>query len=309
MIYTCTLNTAIDLYVAVKELKPDTVNRTHDEDYQPNGKGVNVSIMLKKLGIDSVSLGFIAGFSGKYIEDSLRDLGIKTDFVKVDGITRINVFINSTEEYKIVNQGPMIQPNEQEQLLAKIKAIPANSILIVSGSLPKGVPESIIIDIAKICEERRVKLVLDTSVSTVIDTLPYKPFLLKPNEEELANLFHKQHPLSESELIKYGMKLLKKGAQHVLVSRGKEGALFLSKKDLLKATSPLGQVVNTACSGDAMLATFIGKQIQKHTLEDALSHAVATGASTAFSKGLSDLTDVPDLLEEVTINPIKEALT
>ncbi|RJS62732.1 1-phosphofructokinase [Priestia filamentosa] len=307
MIYTCTLNTAIDLYVAVDELKPDRVNRTHDEDYQPNGKGVNVSIMLKRHGIDSIALGFIAGFSGQYIEDSLKELGIQTNFVQVDGITRINVFINSTKEYKIVNQGPMIQTHEQEQLLTKIKAISAGNTLVVSGSLPKGVPQSIIIDIAKICAARDIKLVLDTSVSTVIDTLDYKPFLLKPNEEELADLFHKKHPLSEAELVECGTELLKKGAQHVLVSRGKEGALYLSRNNILKVTSPQGQVVNTACSGDAMLATFISKQIQNYTVEEALSQAVATGASTAFSKGLSDLKDISTLIKDVTITPYKEA--
>lgn len=307
VLYTCTMNTAIDLYVAVDELKPDTVNRTHDEDYQPNGKGVNVSIMLKRLGIESVALGFIAGFSGRYIEESLLEMGIKTDFVKVDGITRINVFINSENEYKLVNQGPMIQQKEQEILLKKVKEIPAGSMLIVSGSLPKGVSDSILVDIAKICSKHDVKLVLDSSVCTVIETLEYKPYLLKPNEEEVANLFNKAHPLSETELIECGKELLKQGAQNVIISRGKDGALYFSQEDLLKATSPQGQVVNTACSGDAMLAAFIGKRMQENSLEDALAHAVATGASTAFSKGLSDLADIPSLLNQVTISAYKGA--
>ncbi|WP_408008146.1 1-phosphofructokinase [Pseudalkalibacillus sp. A8] len=307
MIYTCTLNTAIDLYVAVDELKPNTVNRTYDEDYQPNGKGVNVSIMLKRLGIDNVALGFIAGFSGHYIKDSLYELGIQTDFVEIDGITRINVFINSMDEYKIVNQGPMIQPNEQEQLLNKIKEIPPRSTLVVSGSLPKGVPDSIIVDIAKICYERDVKLVLDTSVGTVMETLAYKPSLLKPNEEEAASFFNKAHPLSETELIECGKELLEKGAQSVIISRGKDGALYFSHEGLLKATSPQGQVVNTACSGDTMLATFIGKEMQKHSVKDALANAVAAGASTAFSKGLSDLKDIPSLLKQVIITDYKGA--
>ncbi|ASN04529.1 1-phosphofructokinase [Virgibacillus necropolis] len=308
MIYTCTMNPAIDMYVAVNELKPNTVNRTHDEDYQPNGKGVNVSIMLKKLGIDSIALGFIAGFTGEFIQDSLSELGIETDFVSVDGITRVNVFINSTSEYKIVNQGPFIKPIEQETFLEKIKAIPSGSTLIVSGSLPKGVSDSIITDIAKVCEERGIKLVLDTSVGSVIDTLEYKPYLLKPNEEELANLFHKHHSLSEKELIHYGKELLKRGAQHVLVSRGKDGALYFFEENLIKVTAPQGQVVNTACAGDSMLGTFIGKLVQNEPIEDALAYATAIGASTAFSKGLSDLKDITRLVEEVSITQIKEEL-
>lgn len=301
MIYTCTMNTAIDLYVAVDELKPDSVNRTHDEDYQPNGKGINVSIMLKRLGIDSVALGFIGGFSGKYIADSLQEFNIQTDLIEVEGITRINVFINANEEYKIVNQGPTIGSNKLNQLISKIQAIPAGSTLVVSGSLPKGVPESIIVDIAKICADNGVSLVLDTSVGTVNETLAYKPYLLKPNEEEVADLFQKAHPLSEVELIECGKKLLERGAKHVIISRGKAGALYFSKDNLLKANSPQGKVVNTACSGDALLATFIGKKMQAYSLEEALAQAVATGASTAFSRGLSDLSDIGELRKQVKI--------
>ena len=305
VIYTCTLNTAIDLYVELEELIPDSVNRTFDEDYQPNGKGVNVSIMLKRLGIESVALGFIAGFTGKYIEDSLREMDIQTDFVEVDGITRVNVFINSTEEYKIVNQGPVIQLAEQKLLLNKIKEIPTGSMLVLSGSLPKGVPDSIIVDIAQTCQTQGIQLVLDTSVDTVADTLIYRPFLLKPNEEEVADILKKKKPLSEEGLIECGNELLQRGAQQVIISRGKNGALYFSQDDLLKVTSPQGKVVNTACSGDSMLATFIGKRLQDRTIGDALSQAVAVGASTAFSKGLSDLKDIPDLLKQVTITNYK----
>ncbi len=306
VIYTCTMNTAIDLYVALDELKPDTVNRTHDEDYQPNGKGVNVSIMLKKYGINNVALGFIGGFTGKFINDSLIELGIKTGFIEVDGITRINVFINSDEEYKVVNQGPEISNNELKQLLDKIKSIPSGNTLVVSGSLPKGVPDSVIIDIAKICAQNNVKLVLDTSVSTVKETLPYKPYLLKPNEEEVAAIFQQAHPLSEEELVGCGKELIKMGAQHVIISRGAEGALYFSKDNLLKTNSPKGDVVNTACSGDALLATFLGKKMQEVPLDKALTYAVATGASTAFSKGLSDLSDIETLIKQVEVISYEE---
>ena len=305
VIYTCTMNTAIDLYVAVDELKPNKVNRTHDEDYQPNGKGINVSIMLKKLGIDSIALGFVGGFSGKYIDDSLQDLDIQTDLIEVEGITRINVFINADEEYKIVNQGPRIDSNKINQLTRQIKAIPTGSMLVVSGSLPKGVPDSIIVDIAEICAENGVKLVLDTSIGTVNEALAYKPYLLKPNEEEVADLFQKAHPLSEMELIECGESLLERGAQHVIISRGGEGALYFSKNNILKATSPQGKVVNTACSGDSLLAAFIGKNRQDFSLEESLVYAVATGASTAFSKGLSYLSDVQELRKQVQVTSFK----
>ncbi|GGK03735.1 tagatose-6-phosphate kinase [Lentibacillus kapialis] len=309
MIYTCTMNAAIDMYVEVDEMKPNAVNRTNDEDYQANGKGINVSIMLKKLGIESTALGFIAGFTGAYIEDFLSESGIQSDFVYADGTTRINVFINAESEYKIVNQGPHIKVSEQEALLNGIKAIPGGSTLVVSGSLPRGVPESVIVEIAEVCKMNNVKLVLDTSVSSVWDTLTYEPYLLKPNEEELANLYHQTRKLTEQEIIKYGKDLLKRGAQHVIVSRGKEGSIYVSKERLLKATSPQGTVVNTACSGDTMLAAFMAKKQQHESLENALKYASAVGASTAFSRGLSNLKDIAALQKEVNVYQMKEEIT
>ncbi|MER3125228.1 1-phosphofructokinase [Bacillus pumilus] len=304
MIYTCTLNPAIDLYIALKEMKANAVNRTEDEDYQPNGKGVNVSIMLKKYGFTSTALGFIAGFSGSYIEQSLKDLSIQTDFISVEGITRINVFINTTEEYKLVNQGPAIEEKALHAFREKIAAIPQGGILIMSGSLPKGVPASIFSDVAAICHQHNVKFILDTSSAAVLDTLQYKPYLLKPNEEEIAAFFGKTHPMSEKELIQSGEKLIEMGAEQVLVSRGGEGALFITKDAIFKGNAPTGTVVNTACSGDAMLAAFLSKQLEGHSPEECLRYGIATGASTAFSKGLSDLHDIHSLIEQVHIDKI-----
>lgn len=304
MIYTCTLNPAIDLYIALKEMRANAVNRTEDEDYQPNGKGVNVSIMLKKYGFTSTALGFIAGFSGSYIEQSLKDLSIQTDFISVEGITRINVFINTTEEYKLVNQGPAIEEKALHAFREKIAAIPQGGILIMSGSLPKGVPASIFSEVAAICHQQKVKFILDTSSAAVLKTLQYKPYLLKPNEEEIAAFFGKTHPLSEKELIQSGENLIEMGAEQVLISRGGEGALFITKDAVFKGNAPTGTVVNTACSGDAMLAAFLSKHLEEHSPEQCLRYGIATGASTAFSKGLSDLHDIDSLIEQVHIQKI-----
>ena len=304
MIYTCTLNPAIDLYIALKEMRADTVNRTEDEDYQPNGKGVNVSIMLKKYGFTSTALGFIAGFSGSYIEQSLKDLSIQTDFIPVDGITRINVFINTTEEYKLVNQGPAIEAKALDAFREKISTIPKGSIFIMSGSLPKGVPASIFSEIAAICHQNNVKFILDTSSKAVLETLQYKPYLLKPNEEEMAAFFGKTHRLSETELVESGRKLIEMGAEQVLISRGGEGALFRTNEAVFKGNAPIATVVNTACSGDAMLAAFLSKQLEGQPHEECLRYGIATGASTAFSKGLSDLHDIDSLIEQIHIQNI-----
>lgn len=285
-------------------MRANAVNRTEDEDYQPNGKGVNVSIMLKKYGFTSTALGFIAGFSGSYIEQSLKDLSIQTDFISVEGITRINVFINTTEEYKLVNQGPAIEEKALHAFREKIAAIPQGGILIMSGSLPKGVPASIFSEVAAICHQQKVKFILDTSSAAVLETLQYKPYLLKPNEEEIAAFFGKTHPLSEKELIQSGEKLIEMGAEQVLISRGEEGALFITKDAVFKGNAPTGTVVNTACSGDAMLAAFLSKHLEGHSPEECLRYGIATGASTAFSKGLSDLHDIDSLIEQVHIQKI-----
>lgn len=301
MIYTCTMNAAIDLYVELDTLQPEVVNRTTDEDYQPNGKGVNVSIMLKRHGIDSVAMGFVAGFTGQFIEQSLDALGVETDFVHVDGITRVNVFMNADKEYKLVNQGPSISEEKQQQLLSKIENINKGDTLVVSGSVPKNVSETILVEIAKRCESKGIEFVLDTSITSPNEILKYKPFLLKPNEEELASFFQLKHQLSEDEIIHYGRKLLALGAKQVLVSRGAEGSIFMNEDTCLILTSPKGTVLNTACSGDALLATFIGLYKKGNSLEESLARATATGASTAFSKGLSDLQDIPQLVKQVQI--------
>ncbi|AUJ24821.1 1-phosphofructokinase [Virgibacillus dokdonensis] len=304
MIYTCTMNTAIDLYVAMEALNPNAVNRTHDEDYQPNGKGVNVSVMLNKMGIPNTALGFIGGFTGHFIKEELEKLGIATDFIEVAGNTRINVFINADEEYKIVNQGPSIPQEAMHQLLDKIANIPTGSTLIVSGSLPKGVDDQVLITIAQICDRNHVKLVLDSSSTVVLETLAYEPYLLKPNEDELAHLFGEQS-LSEEQIIAYGKELIERGARHVIISRGEEGAVYLDGQQVLKASSPKGKVVNTACAGDALLASYIAKTIEKESIAEALIYAIATGASTAFSKGLSDLSDILELKHQVHITNLR----
>ncbi|RFA35635.1 1-phosphofructokinase [Virgibacillus dokdonensis] len=304
MIYTCTMNTAIDLYVAMEALNPNAVNRTYDEDYQPNGKGVNVSVMLNKMGIPNTALGFIGGFTGHFIKEELEKLGIATDFIEVAGNTRINVFINADEEYKIVNQGPSIPQEAMHQLLDKIANIPTGSTLIVSGSLPKGVDDQVLITIAQICDRNHVKLVLDSSSTVVLETLAYEPYLLKPNEDELAHLFG-EPSLSEEQIIAYGKELIERGARHVIISRGEKGAVYVDGQQVLKASSPKGKVVNTACAGDALLASYIAKTIEKEPIAEALIYAIATGASTAFSKGLSDLSDILELKHHVHITNLR----
>ncbi|MGG0554737.1 1-phosphofructokinase [Priestia aryabhattai] len=306
MIYTCTLNPAIDLFVDVDSLDPFVVNRTNTEDYQANGKAINISILLKRMGLDNTALGFIGGFTGKYIENELQQQGIETNFVEIDGITRINTFVRAGEkEYKIVNKGPLISEKKKDEMLQKIKSIPKGSVLFVSGSLPKGLSEETFIEIAEIASYNNLKLILDVSSKKLLDCLAYHPYLIKPNKEELEYLFNKEK-LSEDEIILLGKELLQKGAERVLISLGEEGALYLSNQETIRVTSPKGEVINTACAGDALLSSFVGKLKSGSSIEEALVYASATGASTAFSMGLSDLSDIEHLVEEIDVKHLSE---
>ena len=302
-IYTCTLNLAIDLFIETDTMEPFTVNRTKDDDIQANGKGVNVSLILKMLGVDTTALGFRAGFTGNYIEDYLQEKEISTDFIEVPGMTRINVFtqVNQTkEEYKLVNQGPEIPQEKVEAFLGQIKALEAEDYLCISGSLPRGVESAILVEISRICEERGIQLIIDSSYQEVMNCLPYRPFLLKPNEEELASWFGEIIDSEEAYLF-YGQQLLEAGAQNVLLSLGGEGAILFTQEKILRGNSPKGKVVNTACAGDTLLGTFLAGYLTKQPLEETLRKSLAAGSSTAFRKGLTDFSDVEELSKQIEI--------
>lgn len=302
-IYTCTMNLAIDLFIETDTMNPFTVNRTKDDDIQANGKGVNVSLVLKMLGVTTTALGFRAGFTGNYIEDYLREKAISTDFIEVPGMTRINVFtqVNQTkEEYKLVNQGPEIPPEKIHAFLDQIRNLQAKDYLCISGSLPRGVESAILVEISQICEARGIHLILDSSYQEVMDCLPYRPFLLKPNEEELESWFGQVIDTEEAYLF-YGQQLLEAGAQNVLLSLGGEGAIFFTKDKIIRGNSPKGKVVNTACAGDTLLGTFLAGYLTNQPLEETLRKSLAAGSSTAFRKGLTDFLDVEELSKQIEI--------
>ncbi|MGY3748758.1 1-phosphofructokinase [Vagococcus acidifermentans] len=308
MIYTVTMNPAIDLFCQTRELVPKRVNRTTKDDIQPNGKGVNISFILRQLGIDSVAYGFSAGFTGAFIQEALTEKKIREDFVRVDGMTRINVFINvenQQTEYKVVNPGPVVELDAQAELLAKIEQIDRGDTLCVSGSLPQGCSPTILVDIAAICHRRGIRLVMDTSYREVLACLAYQPYLLKPNEEELSEWFG-ETLADEAELIEYAQKLVSEGCQQVLLSLGSEGAVLIDGEVILRGNAPNGQVVNTACAGDTLLGTFLGCRMQGCSKEESLKQAIAAGSSTAFREGLTDFSDTDALAQQITIKRMEE---
>lgn len=303
MIYTCTMNLAIDLYMGTEELIPFEVNRMQEADYQPNGKGVNVSFILKELGIDNTALGFCGGFTGEFIKTELEKKGITTDFVAVDGINRINVFTRvkaQNLEYKMVNAGPTVKPEQIEALLAKIATLTSEDTLVVSGSNPVGVEFWVLESIAKLSVEKGFKFVLDHSSAFVPTLFSYNPYLLKPNDEELAHWVGKE-TLTVPEMVMYGKEFVKKGVGKLLISLGKEGAVLITPETVLQVTAPKGEVVNTACAGDTLLGTYLASIHQGLSEQEALIKAVAAGSSTAFRAGLTDFSDVDVLSQQIMI--------
>lgn len=302
-IYTCTMNLAIDLFIETEEMHPFMVNRTKEDDIQANGKGVNVSLVLKMLDFPSTALGFSAGFTGKYIEDYLQQKQIQTEFIEVPGMTRINVFtqVNQTgEEYKLVNQGPEIPQTAVHNFLNQIRALQAEDYLCVSGSLPRGLSPKVLIEISRICQEKGIHLIIDSSDQEVMDCLPYRPFLLKPNEEELSSWFGRKMVTDEDYFV-YGQRLVELGAENVLLSLGEKGAILFTKDRVFRGNSPKGKVVNTACAGDTMLGAFLAGYMNRRPLDETLRKSIAAGSSTAFRKGLTDFLDVEGLSKQIKI--------
>ncbi|MDK6804727.1 1-phosphofructokinase [Aerococcus sp. UMB7834] len=312
MFYTCTLNPAIDLFIDTNKLLPNTVNRTNNYDVIANGKGVNVSLILKKLGIDSCALSIGGGFTFHFIEDYLHEQGIDTHFIQTEGTTRINVFTRVREadlEYKLVNPGPQVSKETLDSLMTKIYTLNSDDFLIVSGSFAKGISPDQLITLAELSSAQGFQLIVDTSYTTVMDCLPYKPLLIKPNEEEIASWFEisDEVELTFDDYIHYAKILITKGAQNILLSLGSQGALFINKDTVLYGNAPKGKVINTACSGDTMLGTFIAYCQQGSSYEEALRYSLAAGSSTAFTTALTDFTDTDDLAKEISIKRIEGA--
>ena len=308
MIYTCTLNPAIDLFIETDHLEPEIVNRTNSYDIQPNGKGVNVSFIMKHLGVDNVAWGVGGGFTSNFIEQSLEDKGIPTEFTHIEGISRINVFtrvVDTDTEYKEVNNGPEVSPEKVAEFLTKVATLTKADKLVVSGSFSKGIPADIIVKISEMAEAQGFGLVIDTSYPDVVKAIKHQPFLIKPNDEELLSWFDQPRTDDLNVLIKYSKLLLEQGAQNILLSLGSKGALFVNKMQVLFGNAPKIKVVNTACSGDTMLGTFLAGMEQKMSLEDNLKRSIAAASSTAASAGLTDFSDVDDLMKQIEIKQLE----
>lgn len=303
MVYTVTLNPALDYEVLVDGFRAGGLNRTSREHMHFGGKGVNVSTVLHSLGVETVALGFVAGFTGDALEDGLKSGGIRTDFVRLEeGLTRVNVKIRSGgggDETEINSQGPVIPAPALEALLQKLDRLREGDALVLAGSLPAGLPGDVYQKILTRVEGRGVLTVVDAARDVLRGVLPYRPFLIKPNRAELGELFGKE-ALTEEEILSLAGSLQEQGARNVLVSMGGEGSVLLDESGVRRRLgTPPGTVRHTVGAGDSMVAGFLAGWLETRDYAAAHRMGAAAGSATAFSDGLATGPEVRALLAEL----------
>lgn len=296
MVYTVTFNPAIDYVVHTGEMKLGATNRSEREEMYFGGKGINVSIVLRELGIKSKALGFTAGFTGEAIENGLADMGIDTDFVRLEkGNSRINVKIKSAEETELNGQGPDIDDKAIATLFEKLDKLSDGDTLILAGSIPSSLPSDIYERILERLSGKQIKVVVDATKNLLLNVLKYKPFLIKPNDHELGEMFGVEL-ITDDEIEKYARKLQDMGAVNVLISMAGDGAMLIDefgKKHRCGVCR--GTVKNSVGAGDSMVAGFTAGSINGD-YEYALKLGTAAGGATAFSDGLATKEKISELL-------------
>lgn len=298
MIYTVTFNPSLDYIVNVPGFTCGRVNRTREEKIFPGGKGINVSMVLKNLGYENTALGFYAGFTGNELQRLVEEKGICADFIPVaEGMSRINVKIRGDEESEINGQGPAILNDDIEKLYEKLEKLRDGDILVMAGSIPDVMPQTIYMDIMKYLADRNLKIVVDATKDLLVNVLQYHPFLIKPNNHELGEIFGATFK-ERSEVIPYAKKLQKMGAKNVLISMAGDGAVLVAEDgNVYESEAPKGKVVNSVGAGDSMVAGFLAGYLQSGSYQDAFHMGVCTGSASAFSEELATKAEVEQLLK------------
>jgi 1-phosphofructokinase len=303
MIYTLTLNPSIDYFVTVEELTMGETNRMEQESKAPGGKGINVSRVLTSLGIDNTALGFLGGFTGQYILDELRKESINTDFIKVNGDTRINIKLRGPEETEINGIGPEITEEALIGLKAQLDRLIEGDVLVLAGSIPAAMSSSFYEQAIGQVQNKGVKIVVDTTKEKLLDVLKYRPFLIKPNHHELGELFDVSITTKE-EAVTYGQKLAEMGAENVIVSMGGKGTLLFTKETAQFAPIPQGKLVNSVGAGDSVVAGFLAAYQQTGDPLNSFRYGAAAGSATAYSSGFCTKETIEKLLDQIEIEPI-----
>ena len=299
MIYTVTFNPALDYVVRMDALALGQVNRTVSEDVQLGGKGINVSWVLRELGHENVALGFVAGFTGKAIEDGLAAKGVATDFIHLPaGLTRINVKLKAGEETEINGKGPDISAEALEELLCKLDALGEGDVLVLAGSIPASMPSDVYESILARLEGKNVLCAVDATRDLLVNVLKYKPFLIKPNNHELGEIFGRVLTTDE-EIRECAEKLQQQGARNVLVSMAGDGAMLLDENGgCHRLAAYKGKVKNSVGAGDSMVAGFLAGYLDSGDYAHALRVGSAAGSATAFSDVLATRSEIEALLNQ-----------
>ena len=300
MIYTVTFNPSLDYIVSVDDFKLGLTNRTSSELILPGGKGTNVSTVLKNLGLESTALGFVAGFTGNEIVKRLNDIGIKSDFISIEnGISRINLKLKSIDGTEINGAGPDISEEKVNELMDKLNQLKEGDVLVLAGSIPSSMSDNIYRDIMADLKDRGVMIVVDATKDLLLNVLEYHPFLIKPNNHELGEIFDVKLTTRE-EVIPYGRKLQEKGARNVLVSMAGEGAVLIAEDgQVFDAPAPKGKLINGVGAGDSMVAGFVAGWIEKQDYEYAFHMGVASGSASAFSENLATKREIINVYNQV----------
>ncbi|SFE82128.1 1-phosphofructokinase [Peptostreptococcus sp. D1] len=300
MIYSVTLNPSIDYIVHVDSFVEGSLNRSTKDYINVGGKGIMVSKLLTNVGIENTATGFLGGFTGKYISDWFDNLGLPHDFIFVEDNTRINVKLKGFTESEINGRGSSIKKQEQQLFLDKINGIDKNDTVIISGSSSPGLDEDIVDQIIDICKTKGVDFVIDTSGSALMRAIKSKPLLIKPNIDEIGELFGKTFN-GKDDVIPYGKKCLELGAKYVIVSMGANGALFFDNDEVYFSPRVEGELVNSVGAGDSMLAGFVGSLKSGKSPIDSFKFSVACGTATAFCEDIADKESVENILRKVVV--------
>lgn len=300
MIYTVTLNPSLDYIVSVEDFKMGLTNRTESEMILPGGKGINVSIVLRNLGIDSTALGFVAGFTGAEIERRLKRMGVRTGFLQLsEGFSRINFKLKSVDGTEINGQGPRISPREVEHLMWQLGQLQDGDILFLSGSIPASVPDDIYRNILAELQGRDIQVAVDATKELLLKVLEYHPILIKPNHHELGEIFGV--PLNPGEeVIPYGRRLQEMGARNVLISMAGAGAVLVAEDgSVYMASAPEGELKNGVGAGDSMVAGFMAGWMEQKDHRHAFHMGIAAGSASAFSENLATGEEIREVYERV----------
>ncbi|KGA99009.1 phosphofructokinase [Alkalihalobacillus alcalophilus ATCC 27647 = CGMCC 1.3604] len=305
MIYTVTLNPALDYFVSVESFKTSEVNRSKADHKAPGGKGINVSRVLKHMGQPSVALGFIGGFTGEYIKSTVQQEEIQTDFIQVEGDTRINVKIKSDVESELNGVSPNISSDNVRDLEKKFEKMVHGDTVILSGSVPNSLPPTVYQHWTSLLKKRGVEVFIDTSGQPLVEAIQAKPTFIKPNHHELSELVGDSIQTFEH-AVPHVQSLIDSGIDYVLLTFAGDGALLATKEQILTANTPNGIVKNSIGAGDSTVAGFVSAQKEGMELADAFRFAIATGSATAFSTGLATRSKVESLLADIQITAYKQ---